>query len=66
MLFGTAIALAQPRLFGLGFLGEGGWLKALKLESYAPSKARLGSLQQSLFPYHEAWGDPCSEIGACP
>jgi hypothetical protein len=23
---------------------------------YAPRKARPGSLQQSLFPYHEAWG----------
>jgi hypothetical protein len=56
VLFGTAMALAQPRLFGLEVLGEGRWLKALKLEDYAPRKARPGSLQQSLFPYHETWG----------
>jgi hypothetical protein len=56
VLLGTAIALAQLRLFGLEVLGEGVWLKALKLEDYAPRKARPGSLQQSLFPYHEAWG----------
>ena len=54
--FGTAIALPQPRLFGLEVLGEGGWLKTLRLADYAPRKARPGSLQQSLLPYHEAWG----------
>jgi hypothetical protein len=37
-------------------LGEGGWLKTLRLVDSAPRKARPGSLQQSLFPYHEAWG----------
>jgi hypothetical protein len=42
--------------FRLEVLGEGGRLKALKLEDYAPRKARPGSLQQSLFPYDEAWG----------
>ena len=53
---GQAIALTQPRLFGLKVLGEGGWLKTLRMADYAPRKARPGSLQQSLFPYHEAWG----------
>jgi hypothetical protein len=56
VLFATAIALPQPRLFGLEVLGEGGWLKTLRLADYAPRKARPGSLQQSLLPYHEAWG----------
>ena len=56
VLFGTAIALAQARLFGLESLGEGGWLKTLRLEDYAPRKSRPESLQQVLFPYHEAWG----------
>jgi hypothetical protein len=56
VLFGTAIALPEPRLFGLEVLGEGGWLKTLRLADYAPRKARPRSLQQSLFPYHEAWG----------
>jgi hypothetical protein len=56
VLFGTAIALTQPRLFGLKVLGEGGWLKTLRMADYAPRKARPGSLQQGLFPYHEAWG----------
>ena len=46
----------QPRLFGLDSLGEAGWLKALRLEDYAPRKPRLPQgLQQALFPYHEAW-----------
>jgi hypothetical protein len=56
VLFGTAIALPQPRLFGLEVLGEGGWLKTLRLEDYAPGKVRPGSLQQSPLPYHEARG----------
>ncbi len=46
----------QQRLFALDALGEGGWLKALRLEGYAPSRARPRALQQTLFPYHEAWG----------
>lgn len=54
VLFGTAIALPQPRLFGLEVLGEGGWLKTLRLADYDPRKARPGSFRQSLFPYHEA------------
>lgn len=56
VLFGTATALSQPKLFGLDSLGEGGWLKTLRLEDYAPRRLRPGSLQQALFPYHEAWG----------
>jgi predicted ester cyclase len=56
VLFGTAIALAQPRLFGLGVLGEGGWQKALKLEDYAPRRRRARALHQTPLPYHEAWG----------
>ena len=54
-LFGTSAAAAQPRLFGLDALGEGGWLKALKLEGYAPRRPRGPlALQQTLFPYAEA------------
>lgn len=48
-------ARAQRRLFGLDALGEEGWLKALKLEEYAPRKAqRSRALQQSLFTYPDA------------
>ena len=36
--------------------GDGGWLKTLRLEDYAPRRLRPESLQQALFPYHEAWG----------
>ena len=47
----------QRRLFALAELGEGGWLKALRLEGYAPrAPRRPRGLQQTLFPYHEAWG----------
>jgi transposase InsO family protein len=56
VLFGTAIALPQPRLFELSTLGDSGWLKAMRLRDYALRKARAGSLQQNLFPFHEAWG----------
>jgi hypothetical protein len=39
----------------LDVLGEGGWLKALKLEAYASRRPRgLAALQQILFPYTEA------------
>ena len=45
----------QPRLFRLDALGEGGWLKALRLEGYAPrGPRRPEALQQALFPYAEA------------
>jgi hypothetical protein len=56
VLFETTVALPQLRLFGLDSLGNNGWLKALRLEDYAPRKHRPGSVQQGLFPYHEAWG----------
>ncbi len=56
-LFETSWALPHPRLFALDALGEGGWLKALRLEGYAPrSPRRPEGLQQALFAYHEAWG----------
>ncbi len=56
VLFETTVMLSQPKLFGLASLGESGWLKALRLEDYAPRRrARPGSLQQALFAYHEAW-----------
>ena len=56
VIFESKTALAQLRLFGLESLGESGWLKTLRLEDYAPRRQRPGSLQQALFPYHEAWG----------
>lgn len=56
-LFETLRVLAQPRLFALDSLGDGGWLKALRLEGYAPrGPRRPEGLQQALFAYHEAWG----------
>jgi putative transposase len=46
---------AQPRLFGLEALGEGGWLKVLKMGEYAPRGPRHGqALQQALFSWTEA------------
>ena len=56
MLFETSHASCQPRLFGLDSLGEGGWLKAVRLEDYAARRTRPAPLQQAPFPYHEAWG----------
>lgn len=56
VLFETTIALSQPKLFGLDSLGEGGWLKTMRLEDYATRRSPTGSLQQTLFAYHEAWG----------
>ena len=54
-LFGTSATVAQPKLFGLHALGEAGWLKALKLEGYAPRRPRGPlALQQALFLYAEA------------
>jgi putative transposase len=54
-LFETSAVVAQPRLFGLDALGEGGWLKALRLGGYALRRPR-GPLafQQALFPYADA------------
>jgi putative transposase len=45
----------EQRLFTLESLGEGGWLKAMKLAGYAPRGPRPPrSLQQALFPYADA------------
>ncbi len=53
--FETSVAVAQLRLFGLDALGEAGWLKALKLDGYAPRRPRGPlALQQALFPYAQA------------
>jgi putative transposase len=55
MLFATRHYSLQPRLFGLDdALGETGWLKALKLDEYAPRRLRRSqNLQQLLFAYGE-------------
>lgn len=54
-LLETSHLLPQLRLFGLDALGEGGWLKALRLAGYAPRNLRRSEeLQQALFAYHEA------------
>ena len=55
-LFATGHRSPQLRLFGLeDALGEGGWLKALKLAGYAARSRRPPeALQQALFPYPEA------------
>jgi putative transposase len=56
-LFETSHGLRRPqqRLFALDALGEGGWLKALRLEGYAPRAPRgPQALQEALFPYAEA------------
>jgi putative transposase len=53
-LFETGYVLSQGRLFTLGVLGEDGWLKALKLEGYAPRKpSRPQALQGVLFSHGE-------------
>ncbi|PLS85835.1 MAG: hypothetical protein CYG60_10435 [Actinobacteria bacterium] len=55
-LFGTSAAVAQPRLFGLDALGEAGWLKALRLEGYAPRRpGPPQGLQGALFPFSVGW-----------
>ena len=49
-LLETSRVPAQPRLFGLGVLGEGGYLIAMRLERYAPrGPRRPRSLQGVLF-----------------
>jgi hypothetical protein len=55
-LFRTPFAARQMRLFGLiEGLGEDGWLKALRLEDYAPRRSgRPEMLQQVLFAYTDA------------
>lgn len=48
-LFETVYRLPRHRLFGLEeVLGEDGWLKAGKLDEYAPRRARAQALQQAL------------------
>lgn len=39
-LFESPRVLRQPRIFALDALGKGGWLKALRLEGYAPGASR--------------------------
>ena len=54
-LFVTPYATTQPKLFALDALGEGGWLKALRLEEYrTPASRRPQAPQQALFPYLDA------------
>jgi putative transposase len=55
-LFGSPFASDQLRLFGLTEgLGDHGWLKALRLEDYAPRRPRHPEmLQQVLFAYTDA------------
>jgi hypothetical protein len=56
-LFETTFVAGQMRLFGLAeTLGDEGWLKALRLEDYAPrSSSRPKMLQQQvLFAYTDA------------
>jgi len=56
-LFETPRALLQPWHFVLDAFGEGGWLKAMSLEGYAPRAPRWSlGLQQTLFSYREAVG----------
>ncbi|MDQ3856478.1 MAG: helix-turn-helix domain-containing protein [Chloroflexota bacterium] len=55
-LFATKYRHPQLKLFGLEeALGEAGWLKALRLEGYAPrSRSKPEALQGALFSYLEA------------
>jgi hypothetical protein len=54
-LFASPYETGQPKLFALSALGEGGWLKAMRLKGYAPrSPGRPKALQQALFRYAEA------------
>jgi putative transposase len=54
-LFASPYAPTQPKLFALDALGEGGWLKALRMEGYAAyTRRRPDALQQTLLSYLEA------------
>ena len=54
-LFASTYETGQPKLFALSALGEGGWIKAMRLKGYAPrSPGRPKALQQALFRYAEA------------
>jgi hypothetical protein len=47
--------MGRPKLFALSALGEGGWIKAMRLKGYTPrSPGRPKALQQALFRYAEA------------
>ena len=53
-LFASPYEMGQPKLFALSALGEGGWIKAMRLKGYAPrSPGRPKALQQALFRYAE-------------
>ena len=53
--FETSYSPPQPRLFALRVLGEGGRLKAMRLEGYAPrAPRRPWALQEAFSPYAEA------------
>ncbi len=55
-LFKASYSPPQPRLFILDILGEGGWLKAMRLQRYAPrAPKRPQALQGALFAYADAW-----------
>ena len=56
-LFGSSNVPPRLRLFGLEALGEGGWLKSLKLDEYAPRDSRRPTmLQAALFPFLSGTG----------
>jgi putative transposase len=58
-LFENSHGLNRPqrRLFALDALGEGGWLKAMSLEGYAPRRpGPPRALQEALFPFSVGWG----------
>ena len=55
-LFASPYETGQPKLFALSALAEGGWLKAMRLKGYAPTRSpgRPKALQQALFRFAEA------------
>lgn len=54
-LFEASFALQQLRLFALDALGGEEWLKAFKLDEYAPRRSRAPrALQQVLLPCLDA------------
>ncbi len=76
-LFETSHVSGQMRLFGLAeTLGEDGWLKALRLEDYAPSKRRGSGTLQHVLRLHgrylaSIWTPRCGHVrgpatGAAP
>jgi Integrase core domain len=67
-LFETPFSPGQLRLFGLAeTLGEDGWLKALRLNDYAPRRSgRPGMLQQVLSPTRTPSSRPSARSRAVP